>query len=258
MPPPLPIRRRRATRVARTRVATILLATLSVTFGWGPVSRAGAATPVAFAAESGHQIMTAALAAALASSSCTSATSTKISGQAYSSVTNSALTTGQQTLIIGDAWTVVRVVNGMVYVKENASAMREQFGVDDPPAVNRWISIPKTDSNFARFNTYILLPSMLTEIAPAGALKTSAPSSVDHRLVVGVSGKANIHLGLASGTETVYVSVAAPHVPVEMVASDVVQGQRENFVITYTNWGTNFHITKPSPVLPIAATKLPS
>jgi hypothetical protein len=75
---------------------------------------------------------------------------------------------------------------------------------------------------------------------------------------VGVTGSPNIHLGLASGTETVYVALAAPHVPVEMVASDVVQGQRQTFVITFTNWGKDFHITKPSPSVPISSTNLPS
>ncbi len=245
-------------RSPRARLATALVSILSLLLGVGPVARADAATVASFASLSGHQIMTSALAAATSISSCTSSTTTKISGQAYSSITNSALTTGQQTLVIGDAWTVVRVVNGVVYVKENATAMRDQFGVDDPAAVNRWIEIPRTNSNFARFNTYILLPSLLSEISPAGALKTTRPTTLNHRLVVGVTGKPNIHLGLASGTETVYVSLSAPHVPVEMTASDVVQGQRQNFVINYTNWGANFRIVKPNPVVAISSTKLPS
>lgn len=245
-------------RPRRARLTTVLVAATSLVLCLGPVARAGAASPTPFSSQSAHQIMSTALGAALTLSSCTSSTTTKVSGQAYSSVTNSALTTGQQTLVIGNAWTVVRVVNGVVYIKENVTAMQEQFGVSDPKAVNRWISIPRTDSNFARFNTYILLPSMLSELTPAGTLKTTSTSTVDHQLVVGVTGKPNNHLGLASGTETLYVEVAAPHVPVEMVASDVVQGQRETFIINYTNWGKNFHIVEPSPTLAISTTKLPS
>jgi hypothetical protein len=231
---------------------------MGLVLGLGPVTSAGAASTTAFSSESGRQIMATAMTAARAKSSCTWSTTTKVSGQAYSSMTNSAMTTGQQTLVIGDAWTVVRVVAGVVYIKENVTAMQEQFGVNDPKAANRWIAIPTTNSNFARFNTYILLPSMLSEVTPAGALKTTKTTTLNHQLVVGVTGRPNIHLGLASGTETVYVAVAAPHVPVEMVASDVVQGQRQTFVITYTNWGKNFHITKPSPSLAISSTKLPS
>lgn len=245
-------------RPRRTRLVAAFVAAASLVLGLGPASEAAAATSTTFATESGHQIMSAALADALTMSSCTSTTATKISGQSYSSITNSAKTTGQQTLVIGNAWTVVRVVDGVVYIKENVTAMQEQFGVSDLKAVNHWIAIPRTNSNFARFNTYILLPSMLGEVTPSGALKTTATTTVNHRLVVGVTGKPNIHLGLASGTETVYVSVTAPHVPVEMVASDVVQGQRETFVINYSNWGTNFRIVKPSPTTPISATKLPS
>ncbi|NNN08798.1 MAG: hypothetical protein HKL85_06340 [Acidimicrobiaceae bacterium] len=239
------------------RFITSLVAVASLVLSLGPVSRASAATPTAFASESGHQIMSTALSDALTKSSCTSSTATKISGQSYSSTTNSAMTTGQQTLVIGNAWTIVRVFNGVVYIKENVTAMQEQFGVSDPKAVNRWIAIPRIDSNFARFNTYILLPSMLSEVTPSGTLKTTSTTTLNHEKVVGVTGKPNIHLGLASGTETVYVTTAAPHVLVEMVASDIVQGQRETFVITYSNWGMNFHIVKPSPVVDISTTKLP-
>jgi hypothetical protein len=234
-----------------------IVAAMSLVLCLGPVTSAGAVSSAAFSSESGRQIMATAMTAARTMSSCTWSTTTKVSGQAYSSITNSAMTTGQQTLVIGDAWTVVRVIAGVVYIKENVTAMQEQFGVSDPKAANRWIAIPRTNSNFARFNTYILLPSMLSEVAPAGTLKTTT-TTLNHQLVVGVTGRPNIHLGLASGTETVYVALAAPHVPVEMVASDVVQGQRQTFVITYNNWGKNFHITKPSPSLPISSTNLPS
>lgn len=202
--------------------------------------------------------MSTAMSAARTLASCTTSTATKISGQAYSKITNSAMTTGQQTLVIGDAWTVVRLIGGVVYIKENSTAMQEQFGISDPKAANRWISIPHSNSYFANFDTYILLPSMLSEVTPGGTLKTTKTTTVNHQLVVGVTGSPNIHLGLASGTETVYVALAAPQVPVEMVASDVVQGQRQTFVITFTNWGKDFHITKPSPSVPISSTNLPS
>jgi len=237
---------------------TSLVATASLMLCLGPVTSASAASPAAFSTESGRQIMSTAMSAARTLASCTTSTATKISGQGYSKITNSAMTTGQQTLVIGAAWTVVRLIGGVVYIKENSTAMEEQFGISDPKAVNRWISIPRSNSYFANFNTYILLPSMLSEVTPGGTLKTTKTTTVNHQLVVGVTGSPNIHLGLASGTETVYVALAAPHVPVEMVASDVVQGQRQTFVITFTNWGKDFHITKPSPSVPISSTNLPS
>ena len=231
---------------------------MSLVLCLSPATQASAVTSSTFASQSGRQILSAAMSAALNLASCTSTSATKISGQAYSSITNSAMTTGQQTLVVGAAWTVVRVVGGVAYIKENSTAMREQFSVNDPKADNRWISIPHSNSNFARFSTYILLPSMLSEMAPSGTLKTTKTTTVNHRRVVGITGKPNIHLGLASGTETVYVSVSLPHVPVELVASDVVQGQRQTFVITYTNWGRDFRIAKPSPVIAITSTNLPS
>ena len=149
-------------------------------------------------------------------------------------------------------------MGGVVYIKENAAAMVEQFGISDPKAVNRWISIPRSNANFSLFNAYIILPSMLSEMTPGGTLKTTKPTIVNHQLVVGVRGSPNIHLGLATGVETLYVTVSGPHLPVELVASDVVQGQKQTFVISYSHWGAPFHIVKPSPSLPISMTRLPS
>jgi hypothetical protein len=222
------------------------------------LNHADAVTIPAFATESGQKIMAAAMTAARVQGSCTSSSATTISGQAYASVTNSSATTGQQSLRLGNAKSVVRIVNGVVYINDDAAAIQAQFGVSAPSDVNKWIAIPSTNSNFVRFNSGILLASMLSEVTPGGTLKTTKTSTLQHKLVVGVTGKPNIHLGLASGTETVYVATTLPHVPVELIASDLVQGQRATFVITFTNWGKNFHVTKPATSIPISSTKFPS
>lgn len=240
-----------ARRVGAVVSATSLLMTL------GPIAHADAVTVPKFATESGRQIMTAAMNASKTQGSVTSSSATTISGQPYSSVTDSSAKTGEQTLQLGPAKSIVRVVGGTVYIKDDAAAIQAQFGVSAPKDANRWIEIPSTNSNFARFNSGILLSSMLSEVSPAGNLKTTTTLVVRHIRVVGVTGKPNIHLGLASGTETVYVATIGPHVPVELVASDVTQGQRQTFVITFTNWGKNFHIAQPASPLLISSTKLP-
>jgi hypothetical protein len=224
----------------------------------GSFTPVDAASPPAFTTQSARQIITAAMTAAKAEGSATSSSATTISGQAYSSVTNSSVSSGTQTLRIGPAKSVVRVVGGVVYINDDAAAIQAQFGVSAPQDANRWIAIPSTNSNYARFNSGILLASMLSEVSPAGALKTTATLTVLHTLVVGVTGKPNIHLGLASGTETLYVAATGAHVPIELVASDTVQGQRQTFVITFSNWGKNFHVASPPTWLSISATKLPS
>jgi hypothetical protein len=235
-------------------------ATLAVSLALAvtPTPSASAVTVSTFAHLSGRQIMTAAMAAARTRGSCTSSTATTISGQQYASVTDSTLTSGQQTLRLGAAQSVVRVVGHVVYVYDDAAAIQAQFGVSAPQYANRWIAVPSTNSNFARFNSGIVLNSMLSEVAPGGALRTTTIRMVLGQRVVGVSGKANIHLGLASGTETVYVAAVGSHVPVELVASDVVQGQRQSFAIVFSHWGKDFHLTRPATSTPISATTLPS
>jgi hypothetical protein len=237
--------------VATVLVASIVGADLVVTPG------AGALTVSNFAAESGRQIMTSAMSAALAQGSCTSSSSTTITGQAYSSITNTSTTSGQQTLRLGNATSIVRVVKGVVYIYDDAKAIQDQFGVSAPKDANRWIAIPSSNSNFTRFNSGILLSSVMSMVTPAGPLKTGPVMRIDHVLVVGVTGKPNIHLGLASGTETVYVATTGPHVPIELVATDTVQGQKNTFTITYSNWGKDFHLSQPASSTPISSTKLP-
>jgi len=224
-----------------------------------PATTAGAAGVVAsnFATQSGSKIMSTALSAARAMGSCTATSTTTISGQVYSSVVNSATTSGQQTLHIGAAVSVVKVIHATVYLNDNAVAIESQFGVSAPTLAGRWIAIDHTNSNFARFNAGIVMASLLSEIPPAGALKTTPTLVLNHTRVIGVYGRPNIHLGLASGTETVYVALDGPHVPVEVVASDIVAGVRQTFIIHYSHWGTNFHLAAPSTSLAFRATHLP-
>lgn len=258
-PPPHPAHYSPRLRRARAvRLVVALLATSSFWFEFGSLTSAGAASQSSFATQSGHQIISAAMTAALSEGSATSSSATTIAGQEYTSVTNSSTASGEQTLRLGQAQSVVRVVANVVYIKDDAAAIQAQFGVSAPSVANKWIKIPAANSNFARFNSGILLSSMLSEVSPTGTLKTTKTAMVNDTLMVGVTGKPNNHLGLASGTETVYVDATGTHVPVELVASDVVQGQRQSFVITFTNWGLNFHLIKPATSIAISTTKLPS
>lgn len=250
-----------SSRLRRVRTARLFAATLAASSLWlsvGSLTNATAASQSSFAMQSGRQIISAAMTAATKEGSATSSSAATISGQSYTSVTNSSTTSGEQMLRLGQAQSVVRVVANVVYIRDDAAAIQAQFGVSAPSVANKWIKIPSTNSNFARFNSGILLASMLSELPPTGTLKTTKTATVSGTMVVGVTGKPNIHLGLASGTETLYVNATGTHVPFELIASDVLQGQRQTFVITFSNWGLNFHLTKPANSTPISTTKLPN
>ncbi|MBW4029666.1 MAG: hypothetical protein HIU57_03180 [Acidobacteria bacterium] len=243
---------------ARRLAALVATCALLVTGGPARVAHAAAtAAPRSFASEPAHQIVTTALSTAVRSGSVTASSATTISGQKYSLVTISSVTSGQQTLRVGATTTVVRVADGDVYINDTAAAIQAQFGVSAPHYANRWIKITPSSSYFTHFNSFILLPSLLSEVAPNGVLKTTKMLTLDKTSVVGVTGRPNIHLGLASGSETLYVATRAPHVPVELVAADVVQGQREVFVITFTHWGQRANVSKPATSTPISSTSLP-
>jgi len=235
-------------------------ATIAALVTWGPAAHAtaaGTATTRTFANQPAHQIVATALSTATKLGSVTMTSSTKMSGQDYSLVTLSSAASGQQTLRVGTAKTIVRVVGGNVYINDSATAIQAQFGVSAPKYANRWIEITPASSYFTHFNSFILMPSLLSELAPGDPLKTAKVMTVDRTSVIGVTGRPNIHLGLASGSETLYVATSTPHVPVELVAADVVQGQREVFVITFTHWGQRVNINRPTSSILISSTNLP-
>lgn len=255
-----PCRRHRGRGRTTAQRALVVALMTGVTMTSGPLVRAdaaGTATKANFSTESGRQIIGVATRAAMARGSVTASSTTTISGQKYSILTQSNLASGQQTLHVGAATTIVRVIGGVVYIRDTDTAIQAQFGISDPRYANRWIEIPATSSYFAHFNSDILLASLLSEIAPGGTLTTTKVTRVGVIPVIGVTGKPNIHLGLASGSETLYVTTAAPHVPVELVASDVVQGQRQTFVISFTRWGKKIDVTRPTPAVSIFSTNLP-
>ena len=221
-------------------------------------SDAGAASTSTFARQSGSAILATAMKTARAEGSCSASSTTRISGQTYSSRTESAAASGQQSQQVGGARSTVRMVDGVIYLYDNAEAMADQFGVSPRRDVDQWIAIDRTNPEYRSFDDGVLLGSLLSEIAPSGALTTTPSTTLAGVAVVGVTGRPNVRLGLASGTETLYVSATAAHVPVEIVAVSLVQGQRRRLVITFSQWGTNFHLTTPPGAITFAASKLAS
>jgi hypothetical protein len=232
------------------------LALLSVTVLPATVSGAATTTSPALAALNADQVASLSLANATKVGVCTSSSLGRAAGYQFNTTTYSGARSAQQTLSVNKATGVARLVNGVLYVRLSAKIIDLQFAKNDPRYANTWISIPSTDKQFPSISSGLLFSSMLSQVRPAGHLTKTPVTVVDGVSSLGLSGLANAELGLTSASETLYVSVAAPHLPVELLAAGRSQGVPTTLVVTFTRWGQHLDVAVPPHALPISSTTL--
>ncbi len=205
-----------------------------------------------------QQILTAMLADAKQQKSCTSTSTSLLSGIPFRLVTDSSTKAGEQFLSYDGAAMALRVVKGIVYVYANRVGLFIQFGVKEPQFVDKWIEVTPTFREYSQMEGGVLLASMLAELPPTGALTTTNRLTVHGERTVAIMGKPNKKSGFSSGNETIYVSAKAPYLPIEVTISGVTTGDVRGFEVTFSNWGKVFQIVKPANAVPVSELKVPS
>jgi hypothetical protein len=233
-----------------TIVGGLLLAACGTTSSVAPVS--------GFAAKSPASIIKISLAAAEAQSSVAATEHSSVASSTLSQTGLASTTSGEQHLTIGTAVGDVIEVGGVVYIKDTAAMMDDQFGVVKKKYVNSWIAIPASNANFARFSQGAEIKSLITEIFPGGKLKNLGTSTVDGVKVVVVRGAPNPPQAEVTGTQTVYVSTVAPYLPLRTEDKGTIESTKVQVSVTFTNWSAKVSVTRPAHFAPIAATGLPA
>jgi hypothetical protein len=205
-----------------------------------------------------QRILTAMLADANQQKSCTSTSTSLLSGLPFRLVTDSSTKVGEQFLSYDGAAMALRVLKGIVYVYANRGGLFIQFGVKEPQFVDTWIEVTPTFRDYPQMQGGVLLASMLAELPPTGALTTTKVVSVHGERAVAIMGKPNNRSGFSSGKETIYVSAKAPYLPIEVTITAVTTGNVRDFEVTFAHWGKVFQIVKPADAVPVAELKVPS
>jgi len=241
-----------------TAVATLVVALLSLS-PLATVASAGATgrtLPASIVNLSARQIANIALASARAKGTCTNVSSGASVGLSFGATTELASNSAAQTIHFNAASGEARLVAGTAYVKMNAKFIELDFGRSAPQLANRWISLTRSDAAYHDVVTGMLLPSVLSQVLPAGTLSRSKPTTLYGVGVIAISGAANAQLGLSSSKQTLFVSTTAPYLPVALDAAGRSRGVPTTLTVTFSHWGQDFHISAPSSALPISATTL--
>jgi hypothetical protein len=161
--------------------------------------------------------------------------------------TDSALKYGDQVQNLDGGTETTRLIGKKLYMYANARAYEEDFGVKKPTLANEWVQVPSTNKNYGNIADAILVPSVMQQLVDVGSLKEAGDATID-----GKSALALRDVG-SSGTETIYVSSAAPYLPIAVVADATEDGRKITNDLVFSKWGEKFTVKTPSKY--VVATK---
>jgi hypothetical protein len=239
------------------RKSLTAVAVLSVLGLVPALSSASGATPTTLTGLSARQIMSTAIKASIGQGSATTVVTTSVLGIKVKEVTISGPRSGSGSEVINGHKGEIIYLNGVVYAKFDAFLVNFNYGVKDSAVANKWISITKGHKFYSNLSSGIAFPSVLQEMQPIGTLSASAPQIINGVSAIGVTGNPNPLSGTTSGSETLYVSTAAPFLPVEVTIKAVESGITVVLTVIPKNWGVPVTVTAPKDFTSISKTKLP-
>jgi hypothetical protein len=155
--------------------------------------------------------------------------------------TNSALTDGDQVQKLEGGVETTRLIGTTLYMNADAKAYSADFGVKKTTLANEWVLVPSSNKNYANISSAILVPSVLQQLVDVNHLKEVGVGSVNGQAALEIRGDAG-----ASGTETVYVSTAAPYLPIAVAAVSTEEGEKVSDELVFSKWGEKFTVAKPA------------
>ncbi len=176
-------------------------------------------------------------------------------------VTDVASGTGKQTVTTTrDGNAIFVVLPNMAYVQADATWLHEVMSFTPKSAsiyAGQWISDPSTDvTNYENLSQGVTLQSTLDNVVPTGTPATplafTKASTFDGKSVVGVSGAIPSGTGPA-GTEVMYVSTAAPYLPVGEVTHITINAKSGEETVRYSDWGKRISVTAPANAIPFSS-----
>jgi hypothetical protein len=244
-------------RSIRRRIGMLAAITAAVSLVAIP-SRSSVGAAPAFTSLTPAQMLTISIAGARTTKSGTAIV--QVVTNKYKSTQNlTVVANGGEQHYVGDGIdAIIRVIGKTCYLKENAAAIEQQFGVKNSPSANRWVAVPSSYSVFNDLIEGVSFGDLTSALTPLGKLTASKPTKIGKISVIGISGTVNPKVQLSKGTETVYISTTKPYLPVKVIASgsEVSAKAVGSVVITVSKWGSTPAPTVPNPVLQFATSGL--
>ena len=167
---------------------------------------------------------------------------------ALSLSTDSSLKDGVQVQKLDGGTETTLLIGKKLYLKANAKAYAQDFGVKKSTLANKWVLVPTTNKNYANIAEAILVPSVMQELVDIGSVTDSGEVTIDGQSAIALKGNAG-----ASGIEYIYVSLKKPYLPLGVSAQATDNGKKLTNELVFSNWGEKFKVKAPTTY--VVATK---
>ena len=164
-------------------------------------------------------------------------------------LTASSTDDAQEHLVQGKSEFDVERVNGDVFLRGPANVI--QSILDFSPAqatayAGKWIALTPGDYLFPRVSDTLDLGAEVRAFIPMGTVQTQATQTLRHTTVVPITGAPSVSVSQgASGSMTLLVNAAAPHLPAGG-ALVLHKGSRSTSrIVAFTHWGAPIRLSVP-------------
>lgn len=147
----------------------------------------------------------------------------------------------------------VLVVGGTAYISGNEAALTSYFGFSASVARKigaHWVSIPRSDSEYATVADGATLPSAMSVIKPGGPLTEVTTTKVGGTPAIAIRGTGpSVASGVKSSSLTLWVSRSATPLPLRATLADA---RGDSYTFTFSDWGEHVALKAPAGAIRLA------
>jgi hypothetical protein len=153
---------------------------------------------------------------------------------------DSALTYGTQTENLGGGIETTRLIGTKLFIFADATAYDEDFDLPKSKLANRWVEVPASNKNYGSIADAILVKSVMQQLLAIGKVKYGGTVTLNGQAAYALERDAG-----TSGSEVIYVSEAAPHLPIALTIHASSGGRKIVNKLVFSKWGEKFRVPTP-------------
>ena len=145
----------------------------------------------------------------------------------------------------------------VAYLRGDATCLENTLGLPPQEATTyagRWIAVPSSSSDYSGLVTGVTDSSMMTGVTPSAPLRFTKPTTIDGKSVMGISGGLGPYATGSVGTQVLYISTAAPYLPVAFVLHGTQSNGKPLTSSSHmSNYGESVVVTEPAHSIPLSS-----
>jgi hypothetical protein len=241
--------------IVRRQISPIALA-VALGLLVGLSAQAGAATNP-FGSKSPAQILARTSAAMTKAGSVHLVNRSSLGGTVpFTLTTDSSTSKGAQTEAFGGGVEKVRLIGTTLFIYADATAFSLDFNVSNSSLANQWVRVPSSNANYSNISDAVLLPSLIENTVRMKSLKDLGLKKFQGQEAVAIKGSPPDTTPGTSETQTVYISTAAPYLPIGLKTA-FLEGVNGSGTSLFSKWGEKVNVASPSPYVIATTSNFP-